>query len=201
MLPFNNESLDILRDLLLPTLLQLEEPLEPPPCASVELLCLSKDFLGTLSNSFEDRCSIDLLSRDFASLTDDSCLSVRLPECEVFEGLISVSKVVSVLQITFASGGKDVLVIENLETFGETILTSSTTCCMKGFWVLGDFIGEGKSSSVSVTLRSRLSTFLSDFKGSNVLCGEYLDRYADPLMVWYVFIGSEPGDWFEYAVG
>ena len=65
---------------------------------------------------------------------------------------------------------REVLVTENLEGVGDaTGDFSSSTINMAGGWDVGDFIGEGKSSSVSVTLLKRLSTFLSDFNGSKCL--------------------------------
>ena len=65
---------------------------------------------------------------------------------------------------------KEVLVTENLEGVGDaTGDFSSSTFNMTGGWDVGDFIGEGKSSSVSVTRLKRRSTFLSDFNGSKYL--------------------------------
>ena len=78
--------------------------------------------------------------------------------------------------VASGSGLKEVFVIENLEGFGDDLGDfSSSTFNIAGGWDVGDFIGDGKSSSVSVTLLNLRSTFLSDFKGSKYLWGEYLD--------------------------
>ena len=56
---FSNDILFAFDDLLLVTLLQLDEPLEPPPAASIEILCLSNGFLGTTSTSLEKKVSFE----------------------------------------------------------------------------------------------------------------------------------------------
>ena len=94
-------------------------------------------------------------------------------ELNTSEGTLGVSIMDFGLYFTSLVGCIDDLVMENLDRVGETV--SSFSCSNEGCCVLGDLMGDGKSSSVSVTLLSRLSILLSDFNGSKDRWGEYLD--------------------------
>ena len=124
---------------------------------------MSNDFLGTASFSLEVVRSLDRRDGE----TDFLIIGLLdlSPDMRVGDGLFEPN-----------ADPKDALVIENLDGVGDaTGDFSSSTLSMIGGCDVGDFIGDGKSSSVSVTLLKRRSTFLSDFKGSKYLCGEYRD--------------------------
>jgi hypothetical protein len=120
----------------------------------------------------------------------------------VFEGRFNFA-----LFLLSISGCKEVFIIENLDLFAVGLSTSSSTSSIVGCCVVVAFVGDGKSSSVSVTLRNRLSILLSDCKGLIISefqspwpkwedrSGENLDLYDTPPLK-----GIEGESLFEYDV-
>ena len=120
--------------LLLPTLLQLDEPLVAPPSASTEMLCLSNDFLGTVSTSFEVEYSLIFVDGEDFLIMGLLYLSPDVEASNLSGDNNSSVAIVDFLLLKLSlSGVRAVFVIENLEFFGDAILVSSFTCSITGF--------------------------------------------------------------------